>query len=79
MPATVGVTKAQIIHHEVFWLFNVVEKNFIFKCWAGVEVFFGGLVINSFLKHWNLFSITKCNGNHTVRIDGLILLLGFEI
>ena len=51
MPTYVAVTKAQIIHHEVFWLFDVVEENFIFECWAGITVRRGGLVIHSFLKN----------------------------
>ena len=36
-------------------------------------------MIQSFLKYWYLFSITKSYGDHTVRIGGAVLLLCFKI
>ena len=36
-------------------------------------------MIHSFLKYCHLFSITQSNGDHTVRIGGVILLLCFNI
>ena len=36
-------------------------------------------MIHSFLEYSYLFSITQSNGDHTVRIGGVILLLCFNI
>ena len=36
-------------------------------------------MIHSFLEYCYLFSITQSNGDHTVRIGGVILLLCFNI
>ena len=36
-------------------------------------------MIHSFLEYSYLFSITQSNGDHTIRIGGVILLLCFDI